>query len=65
MLRTRAMGLCVEAYFQKHGTKMSWGLTELTPAQFKKAIKELDLSWADDRTQIDMIYLNLDHNENK
>ena len=44
---------------------MSWGLTELTPQQFKKAIKELQLSWADDNRQIEMIYEHLDHNENK
>jgi len=60
MLRTRAYGLCVEAYFQQFGSKMPHGLTELTPDQFQRAIKSLGLSWADDRRELEMMYDCLD-----
>lgn len=35
MLKTRAMGKSVEEYFKYYGKKMSHGLTELTPDQFR------------------------------
>jgi len=60
MLRTRASGLCVEAYFQQFGSKMPHGLTELTLDQFQRAIKNLGLSWADDQHELAMMYDCLD-----
>jgi hypothetical protein len=65
MLRTRAYGLCVEAYFQQFGSKMPHGLTELTPDQFQRAIKSLGLSWADDRRELEMMYDCLDQDPDK
>ena len=61
MLRTRALGKSIETYFQKFGSRID-GPTELTYDQFKLAIKNLGLSWADDPSTLRMIFTSLDQN---
>ena len=63
MLKTRATGQCIEAFFQQFGTKMKHGLTELTMQQFKKALHKLGVPWADDESQIEMLFKLLDHDQ--
>lgn len=65
MLRTRALGKTIEAFFQPFGSKMTHGLTELTSDQFKRAIKSLGLSWADDNSQLNLVFQGLDQDADR
>lgn len=64
MLRTRALGKCVEAFFQKFGSRVD-GPTELTFDQFRLAIRSLGLSWADDNSILRMIFTSLDQDADR
>jgi len=59
MLRTRALGKCVEAFFQKFGSRVD-GPTELSLDQFRLSIRSLGLSWADDDSRVKQMFTSLD-----
>jgi len=44
---------------------MKWGLTELNPQEFKRAIKSLNIAWADDQYQLDLVFDSLDRDDDK
>ena len=65
MLRTRATGKSIEAYFQQFGSKTPQGLTEVTPDQFMEAVEGLDLPWGDDERQLRTLHEGLDQDLEK
>lgn len=65
MIRTRAHGLCVEAYFQPFGEVNKSGLTELTTEMFQQGLKKLELNWADDFGLVERLFDELDADEDK
>lgn len=44
---------------------MSHGLTELMPDEFRKAVKNLQVPWADDINQLNSVHSALDHDVDK
>ena len=65
MLRTRANGYCVEAWFQNFGSMMENGQVELSIDELTNALKALKLKWADDKILVEDVFRNLDHNQDE
>lgn len=65
MLRTRATGKSVEAYFQQFCQRTVHGTEELNKDEFMSAVKNLGPPWAEDRRRLASLHQALDHDQIK